>query len=67
MDTITFKMDPALAKKLKAEPSRNRLFNTHSDICRDLVRLYLTDFSVKKAVDSALRRELRVQLGIDGV
>jgi hypothetical protein len=57
LEIITFKCEPTLAKKLKAEPKTNRRFNSHSEILRTLVDLYLTDFSVKKFIHSALERK----------
>lgn len=57
MDTITFKLDPAIAKKLRNESAKNRRFNNHSEICRTLVMLYLTDDTVKRVVNEAMRRK----------
>lgn len=57
LEIITFKCDPTLAKKLKAEPKTNRRFNNHSEILRTLTELYLTDFSVKKFIHAAIERK----------
>jgi len=53
----TFKIDPTLFKKLKAEPKTNRRFNSHSEILRTLTDLYLTDFSVKTFIHGAIERK----------
>jgi len=55
--TITFKCNPSLAKKLKAEPAKNRRFNNHSEILRTLTDLYLTEFTVKEYIHKALERK----------
>lgn len=56
MKIITFKLNPVLAKKLKSEPSRNRRFNTQSEILRTLVTLYLESQEFKMATHRLMKQ-----------
>ena len=57
MNTLTFKCYADTARKLKAEPAKNRRFNTKSEIIRTVVDLYLTDPIVKHAIHEGMKRK----------
>ena len=54
---ISFKCYEPVARKLKAEPSKNRRFNNQSEIIRTLLDLYHNDPHVKHAIHEGMRRK----------
>ena len=50
MEPVVFKMESENIKALKKEISKNRRWNTQSDLIRTIVKLYLTDNSVRSLV-----------------
>lgn len=56
MQTITFKIDGSLARRLANVPKKNRRFNTKSELLRMLVALYLDDHIVKHAIHEGMKR-----------
>lgn len=54
--TITVRMPGPLAKKLKAEPSKNRRFNNHSEVVRTLVTLYLDSNEFQMATHRLMKQ-----------
>jgi len=57
MDIISFKCDATLARKLKNGPSKNRMFNTKSEIIRTVLTVYFDDPIVKRAVHQGIQRK----------
>lgn len=56
MITVTFKLPSEILKKLKSEPSKNRRFNSQSEILRVITTLYLEDPGVRQSVHYAMNQ-----------
>lgn len=57
MITVTFKLPSELNKRLNKEPSKNRRFNSKSEILRVLTSLYLEDQGVRQSVHYAMKQK----------
>ena len=57
MQIITFKCYADIARKLKAEPKKNRRFNNKSEIIRASLDMYFNDLIVKHAIHEGLKRK----------
>ncbi len=62
MEIVTFLLRNDLNRKLKREPTVNKLWNTKSEIIRELIALYFEDHSIKHLVEKRCREKMRAQL-----